>query len=542
MILGTLIGYSRRRFTMSAGLGYGKLVAHEELTKALLRHHVVSGVHVFSQSLRSAVMERERRECDAGIEEAFSADEARPVFRPLADFPATVGAGDYTFLSAGPETQRLGQMRAARSPLAFPITTIVHSVNWFDLLAFYLAMLATSSPYDALVTTSTAADTAVRRILDWLRTAHGATSDMRIERIPLGVDADTIGVAGDGARAHARASLGFETAATIVLYTGRLTDEFKADLEPLVAAIARLTATDRTIRLVVAGQDRDGDGYAARVRLLARGAGIGSQVTVIENPSEVVKHLLYDASDVFVSPADNVQESFGITLLEAMAHGLPVVATDWSGYRDIVDDRVTGLLVPCYWDAGAADRASLVSPADLTTGSQHYMARHTVLDSDALFTHLHQLVHDAALRRRFGAAGRARVERDFSWRVVAERYRHLFADQQAMRARMADVRKPALSLDAVFAHYATAALDDALIVCGTPYGENLVRPLQTLSTVRPMSRVDRLLARLVERPATVGELRKELSADEWEAAIALLKAGRLRLAPPPARAAAGMSA
>ena len=53
-------------------------------------------------------------------------------------------------------------------------------------------------------------------------------------------------------------------------------------------------------------------------------------------------------ADLFCSLSDNIQETFGITPIEAMAAGLPVVVTDWDGYRDTVRDGVDGFRVPTY--------------------------------------------------------------------------------------------------------------------------------------------------------------------------------------------------
>ncbi|HRE90473.1 MAG TPA: glycosyltransferase, partial [Myxococcota bacterium] len=72
--------------------------------------------------------------------------------------------------------------------------------------------------------------------------------------------------------------------------------------------------------------------------------------------SEAQKQACMAAADVFVSLADNVQETFGLSVIEAMAAGLPVVVSDWDGYKDTVRDgedgfRVTTTMPP----VGAAD-------------------------------------------------------------------------------------------------------------------------------------------------------------------------------------------
>ena len=71
---------------------------------------------------------------------------------------------------------------------------------------------------------------------------------------------------------------------------------------------------------------------------------------------EATRRSVWHAADVFVSPSDNIQETFGLAVLEAMASGLPVVASDWDGYRDLVADGETGFLVPTAMVEGATSR------------------------------------------------------------------------------------------------------------------------------------------------------------------------------------------
>jgi phosphatidylinositol alpha-mannosyltransferase len=96
----------------------------------------------------------------------------------------------------------------------------------------------------------------------------------------------------------------------------------------------------------------------------------------------------YVAADVFVSPAVG-QESFGIVLVEAMAAGTPVVASDIPGYRDVVRDGRDGLLVP-------------------------------PRDPEALAEATARVLEDPALAARLSTAGPERASA-FSWDAVAPR-------------------------------------------------------------------------------------------------------------------------
>ena len=68
--------------------------------------------------------------------------------------------------------------------------------------------------------------------------------------------------------------------------------------------------------------------------------------------SEELKRQALSAADVALSLVDNTQ-AFGLAIAEAMAAGLPVIASNWNGYRDLVRHGVDGYLVPSRWAATA---------------------------------------------------------------------------------------------------------------------------------------------------------------------------------------------
>ena len=159
---------------------------------------------------------------------------------------------------------------------------------------------------------------------------------------------------------------------------------------PVMVEAFRLLAEERDdVILVVAG---DGQDRAAVSDLpIAVRAGVVMLGTVPHH--EVPPY--HAACEVFCAPATG-RESFGIVLVEAMAAGLPVVASDIAGYREVLRDGVEGILVP------PGDPAALAGAVG-------------------------GLLDDRAAARRFGRAGRERARR-YSWDSVARDLEAVYAE------------------------------------------------------------------------------------------------------------------
>jgi phosphatidylinositol alpha-mannosyltransferase len=124
---------------------------------------------------------------------------------------------------------------------------------------------------------------------------------------------------------------------TKVLFVGRL-DERKG-FRVAVDAFALLAADRPDVRLVVAGEGPE------RRALTRLPAGLRRRVRHLGSVPNPELHPIEAACDLYLGPAIG-GESFGIVLVEAMAAGLPVVASDIAGYDEVVSDGVEGLLVP----------------------------------------------------------------------------------------------------------------------------------------------------------------------------------------------------
>jgi phosphatidylinositol alpha-mannosyltransferase len=163
-----------------------------------------------------------------------------------------------------------------------------------------------------------------------------------------------------------------------ILFVNRL--DRRKGFPVMVEAFRRLSEVRRDVLLVVAGDGEDRGAVAdLPIALRARVVMLGA-VPHAELPP------YHAASDVFCAPATG-RESFGIVLVEAMAAGLPVVASDIAGYREVVRDGRDGVLVP-------------------------------PRDPIAVAEAVNDLLDDPAAANRMGEAARERARR-YSWDVVA---------------------------------------------------------------------------------------------------------------------------
>ena len=399
--------------------------------------------------------------------------------------------------------RRLGHAR----PSAWSLCGITHTTAHHSVTEALAGMLiAPLESWDALICTSESVRTSVLSILEaqaeYLEERLGAQRATlpQLPVIPLGIHtADFSGL--DRERAAARTALGLEPDDIVFLFVGRLSAYSKAHPVPMFVAL-EACATDRDdagaggrIALVQAGWFETA---TARAEFEADARSVCPSVRhiTVDGRDPATRRQAWAAADVFTSLADSIQETFGLTPLEAMASGLPVVVSDWNGYKDSVRDGIDGFRVattamPAGTGQSLADRYAL--GLDGYHGHIGIVGQFVAVDVEAATAAYRRLARDPALRRRMGAAGQARVRTDFEWSAIFRRYESLWSELGEIRRTAAAV-PPSLRLRhrpdrpdpfTMFAGYPTTSLMPGTIVRRVA-GATLALALQRrgLATVR----------------------------------------------------------
>jgi len=224
---------------------------------------------------------------------------------------------------------------------------------------------------------SIAISEAVRRAVESL----GIPRRGSVSVVPYGIDVEGRCLT-PAARAAARAKLDLHDDDVAVTVAARLIEGKGHDV--VIEAVRAALGDAPTLKLLIAGDGPERAALEARARSLPEGAA--RFLGFVEDTRDLI-----GASDVVAFPTlPSLGEGFGLVALEAMAAGLPVVASDTGALPEVVADERTGIVVP----AGS---------------------------SPALAAALARLARDPSERERLGAAGLERARSDFSLGAMVDR-------------------------------------------------------------------------------------------------------------------------
>jgi len=325
----------------------GAYIAMENFAKGLLRYGTFDEYHTVLDFNAQNEVSSERL---ALVGQKYPRLKVRALqeFSPGEITPYDIFYCDYAVVDQQSILRR--HLQPYSLPLIRPFYTIATNAHLRDLMNICLLEQG-GRPYDALIFLSNASLGAIKSYLSDLESVHGITYRGHLTVIHPGIEAEEFA---ECPQLQARQKLNLPEKGIILLSNARLSDTSKMDYHRVITfflqALTHFPHVD--LYLLLAGSDPNKQ-MQSRIMSQLSGTPLINRIKFVTNYPDTIKRDIYQSADIFISLSDNLQESFGITVIEAMASRLPVIVTDWNGYKDIVDHGITGFRVPTAWDSAA---------------------------------------------------------------------------------------------------------------------------------------------------------------------------------------------
>jgi len=342
----------------------------------------------------------------------------------------------------GPGIGQHAWQRAHFGHAAWSLCGITHTTSSAGAMDALVELItAPVQPWDAVICTSTAVKNNVERLLqaqvDYLKDRLGIARLVlpQLPVIPLGIHTQDF-VYSNAQKAAARQVLGVDEHALVVLFMGRLS--FHAKAHPLAMYQALEQAAQRTgkpVVLVECGWHAN-EFIAKAYTDAARLACPSVRVVTLDGRKVGDRETAWAGADVFCSLSDNIQETFGIVPIEAMAAGLPVVVADWDGYKDTVRDGIDGFRIPTLMPgAGLGGDLALRHALEIDTYDMYcgHACSLVAVAVEATAQAFIRLFDSPELRAQIGEAGRQRARSVYDWAAIIPQYEALWAQLTAIR-------------------------------------------------------------------------------------------------------------
>ena len=437
------IHYSQEAYGTNLPRLMGRNAAGEGFLNAYFEHATANDFFCYAYK---------RSDAEVFAQQMKAAGRTSPVHWVPYGQPAGLSQAGLLF-QPGPGLPELCWQRRRVNEAAYSICGLTHttaSAGVMDALGGLLT--APVHPWDGLICTSRAVMDSTRKLLalqvEYLKERLGAQkfTGPTLAMIPLGVDANFFNPQPESCNLW-RNKMGISSADIVFLFVGRLSFHAKAHPFPMYAALEETARrTGKKIHLIQSGwfanQSIENEFHSG-----AKSFCPSVIAHFLDGRMPEVRQNIWQAADVFISLSDNIQETFGLTPIEAMAAGLPCVVSDWDGYRDTVRHELDGFKIPTVMapppmgtDIAAAHEGGALS-YDMYIGEA---CLSVAVDIPACIDACCILAENESLRKTMGESARARAALVFDWKHIIRQYESFWSELVKIRKAGANkLPKPA---------------------------------------------------------------------------------------------------
>ena len=426
------IYYSKNAFRVDKSKTLGRQVAGNDFLQAYCKYNNDPKYWIYAKTKEEAIDFSD-----------FVKNEGINKDIKFINFENTLGLKEAGLLFfPGPEISNLSRNRSFFSTDSWSICGVTHTTSSSRVMkSIESTVTSPLEPWDALICTSQAVKSNVIKIIEItennLRKRLNAKTFIRPQMpvIPLGIDTIKYNYS-ENKKYSARNSFGIENDEIVILYLGRLSFHAKANPYPMYKALENTkNLTNKKIVLIECGWYANNELKNAFYKAAEHLSPSIRFIRVNGNDTSI-KNKSLAAADIFCSLSDNIQETFGITPIEAMASGLPCVVSDWNGYKDTVRDGIDGYRICSimpregFGNDLALRYALEIDTYDMYIGHTSNLISIDIEKATMAFT---ELVNNPKLRSEMGKNAKERAISEYDWNKVMKKYTNLWNNLNEIR-------------------------------------------------------------------------------------------------------------
>ncbi len=301
--------------------------------------------------------------------------------------------------------------------ISFPVIGLIHSIGTQRSCETVREISSQITAIDGLICPSSITETTLRK----LAARHSPTLLKNAgTAMPYGIDTRTFCPSKN--RQALRAQFNLSKEEVVILHVSRITPFTKMDIFPLIHNFEEIKGQFSKAVLLIVGEVHVKE-YMEHLQNYIEEKKLGAAVRFITQVNHNRMMDYYQAADIFVSMTDHFGESFGLSVIEAMACGLPVILSDLSGYRERVENGREGFVIPTIGGDPGYDRifhtCGIIDFGDFAIQS-------IAFDNTSFREALTTLVAHPEKRRQMGGAGRKKIKREYEFSRMTQKYKRYF--------------------------------------------------------------------------------------------------------------------
>ncbi len=325
----------------------------------------------------------------------------------------------------------------------YSLCGITHTTASFNVMNSFSSLLTEPvMPWDAIICTSESVLNTANTIIDtkaeFLGNRFKVSKEFlpQLPVIPLGINNDDF-IFDPEYKTSSRNNLDIKEDDIVIIYVGRLSFHAKAHHLPMYLALEKIAnklPSNKRIHLIQTGWFAT-DFIESAYKEEAKKICPSINCIFLDGREQENKNITFACGDIFMSLSDNIQETFGLTPLEAMASGIPVIVSDWDGYRTTVRNEKDGFRIASYALGKGHGEELMYKYMMGFLNYDNYIGStvHKVaIDLNQCIEKLTLLIENNNLRKKLGENAKKRSQ-EFSWETILDKYENLYNELDDIR-------------------------------------------------------------------------------------------------------------